>query len=197
MKHDLAAVAAADMVQQLSHLSSSVVLSAAQDSLQLTAQLPSTQWRALAPVPSGVGWSLTELSLVAASSGLWDLAMSWQADPLVPDVGNHIRLLSPVQQSAIGLAFDQFAGPLKPLKNATTKNVVSQPTWRFIGYSQQTNKAALVWLRQVANGTVQRLKLGQAVGPWRLVGANARQLTLQQGKQQWVLQRQCLTGVCP
>jgi len=197
MKHSLAAVAAADMVQRLSHLSSSVELSAAQDSLQLTAQLPSTQWQALAPVPNGVGWSLTELSLVAAPSGLWNLAMNWQVEPLVQDLGDHNRLLSPAQQSAIGLAFDQFTGPLKPLPNAITKGVVPEATWRFIGYSQQAKKGAWVWLRQVANGTVKRLRLGQAVGPWRMVGANAQQVTLQQGKQQWVLQRQCVTGVCP
>jgi len=197
MKHNLAAVAAENMVQQLSHLSSSVELSAAQDSLQLTAQLPVSQWRALAPVPNGVGWTLTELSLVSASSGLWDLAMSWQADPLGPDLGDHNRPLSLAQQWAIGLAFDQFSGPFKQLENVTTKSIVPQPTWRFAGYSQQANKGALVWLRQVANGTVKRLKLGQAVGPWRLIGANAQQVTLQQGKQQWVLQRQCVTGVCP
>jgi len=55
----------------------------------------------------------------------------------------------------------------------------------------------MVWLRQVASGTVKRLRLGQAVGPWRLVEANAQQVILQQGQQQWVLQRQCVTGVCP
>jgi len=195
--HSLAAVPAANMVQRLSRLSTSVEVSAADDSLQLTAQLSSDQWRALAPVPSGVGWSLTELSLSAASPGLWNLAMHWQAAPVVPDLGDYNKPFSLAQQSSIRLAFDQFPGPLTTLATAQTKGVIAQSNLRFTGFSQQANKGVMVWLRQVASGTVKRLRLGQAVGPWRLVEANAQQVILQQGQQQWVLQRQCVTGVCP
>ncbi|HCH33498.1 MAG TPA: hypothetical protein DE045_11190 [Oceanospirillaceae bacterium] len=197
MTHNLAAVAAEDMAQQLSHLSSSVELSTARESLQLKAQLPSAQWRTLAPVPSGVGWSLAELSLVAASSGLWDLAMSWQTDLLAQNLGDDNNSFSLAQQRAIGLAFDQFFGPPSMLASPHEKGVVPGLMWHFAGYSRQANKAVSVWLRQTDSGKVKRLTLGQTVGPWRLIGANAQQVTLQQGKHQRVLQRQCVTGVCP
>lgn len=197
LTNGLAPIAAELMVQGVAHLSARVEVTADHDSIQLTAQLPGNQWHALAPIPYGVGWSLTELSLLAQASGQWGLAMHWIAAPLTEAwVASSTSLLLP-RQVAIGKSLGRFFGPLKGPLQAPTEPLEEPLALRFIGYSQHAGRGVQVWLREGANGKVERLQLGQNVGPWWLADANERQVILQQGEQQRVLRRKCLTGVCP